>query len=502
MNEIPKLSPEELQELRKQIRGRAENNEAVQTQTTDGSDSDAFESEKRIEIEIADDRMSATVTVSDPGDDTYTFQEIMSAVRNRKVVIGIKPQAIFEIINNNIYDEPVLVAEGKPNIPSTEGYYEYFFDTEEHKTPEIREDGTADYSAVGRLSNVKAGDRIALYHPAIPGENGYDIFGNELLSKIAKEKTPLRGQYIEFNEETNEYFAKRDGKISINENNIEILDVHEINGNVTQVQGKVEFFGDLYIHGDVENGVLIRAGRNVIINGTVGAATILAGGDIILQKGIQGAGKGKVSARGNIFSDFIEYSRVDAGVDVYANSIINSEISTYGSVTVSGKHGSIIGGDTHGLKGITANAAGNENEVKTVLHAGFLMDDYAVYMELNKAEKEALSELQELLVTISEEFKKNTQLKGVGEAQKKELLKLNDKKIEIQKNIEKIKEDKADISRKMSLGAGAAIVIRGDVHRNVIICIDTAVQYILRKESFVKYVCKNETIERRTVTIG
>ena len=53
-------------------------------------------------------------------------------------------------------------------------------------------------------------------------------------------------------------------------------------------------------------------------------AQIFAGGDIILQKGIQGGGKGRVSARGNIFSDFIEYADIEAGMDVYANSIINS----------------------------------------------------------------------------------------------------------------------------------------------------------------------------------
>lgn len=499
MNEIKKLSLEELKELRSQIRGKSADGDNQETHNDDGSDFYAEESRKSIEITVSEDRMSATAVVSDPGEDVYQFQEIMSFIRNRKIVVGIKPQAIFEIINNNIYDEPVVIAQGKPNVPSVEGYFEFFFDTEEHKTPEIREDGTADYSAVGRLANVKEGERIALYHPAIQGENGFDVYGNELISKIVKELPPLRGQYIRYDEETYEYFAKRDGKISINDNNIEILDVHEISGNVTVIQGKVEFFGDLYIHGDVENGVLIRAGRNVIVDGTVGAATIHAGGDIILQKGIQGAGAGKVSARGNIFSDFIEYSKVDAGMDVYANSIINSEISTYGSVVVSGSHGSIIGGDTHGLKGIVANAAGNANEVKTILHAGFLLEDYNTYMELNKSEKKSVDELEKLLVTISEMFKMN---KTISEVQKQELLKLNEKKIEIQKTIDQIKDDKADISRKMSLGAGAAIIIRGDINRNVVICIDTAIKYILNKETFVKYICKNDEIERRTVPIG
>lgn len=499
MAEIKKLSPEELAALREQIRGGSKPVEDSKAVAAAESFERAQEGGKSIIVNMAEDRMSATITLSDPAEGRYIVPELMAALRTKKIIVGIKTQVLIDMVSSERYNVPVVVAEGKELIPAVEGYYDYFFDTEDRKKPEIREDGTADYSAVGRLSSIQTGEKIAQYHPAVPGENGFDILGNEKIAKIPREKPVLRGQHIRYEEATREYFATKSGKISLADSNVEILDVHEIRGDVSIIQGTVEFFGDLFIHGNVENGAIIRAGRNVVIDGTVGGATINAGGDIILKKGITGGGKGKVSARGNVYSDFIEHTKVEAGADVHANSIMNSEISTYGNVVLSGKHGSIIGGDTHGLRGIVANTVGNENEVKTVLHAGFLREDYDVFLGLIKTEKKLGGEMETLLEKITEIFKISAKTKTITGNQKRELLSLNDKKQEIQKKLEDIKSDKADISRKMSMGMGASITIRGDVYRNVVICIDTAMQYIMRNESYVKYICVNETIERKAI---
>lgn len=498
MEEGKKLSSEQLAALREQIRSGIKNEE-LKAQAAAEAFVSAPESSKRIDVSISDDRMKATMYLYDPGEEAYTVPELINVLRSKRIVIGIKAEALMDAVNNRIYDKEIEVAVGKELVPSQEGYYDFFFDTEEHRRPVVREDGTTDYGAVGRLANVNAGDRIALYHPATLGESGYDITGVEKVAKPSKEKPQLRGQFIRFDENTKEYFATKSGKISLRDSNVEILDVHEINDNVTLIQGKVEFFGDLYIHGDVENGVTIRAGRNIVIDGTVGAANISAGGDIILQKGIQGAGKGKVSARGNIFSDFIEYAKVEAGMDVYANSIINSDVSTQGSVIVSGSHGSIIGGDTYGLKGITTNEAGSASEVKTTLNAGFKEEEYEKYLDLVNKEKTVSSKLDNVVDEITVLFKASAKAHAITKAQKSAILLLNEKKIVFQNEIEQIKEAKADISSKMARGMGAAIIVRGDVFRNVIIKIDTATQYIWKAEAFVKYICKNQIIERKTV---
>lgn len=508
MGDMVKLSAEELAELRQQIKNAGMRSEAAATAsleqkgaTVDNKAGGAFS--KRVVVNIAKDKMSATVLLTDPGDDeVYTVPEIVTELRKSKVITGIKSSIIMKMLEDEQYNEHVVVAMGMPMEPSKEGYYDYKFKTTYSKTPEIRPDGTTDYASVGRLESVESGQVIAVYHPAKPGRNGYNVLGMEIVAKLARDLPVLRGQHIERNVETGEYKAKMSGKISLRDYNIEILDVHEIRDNVTLVQGKIEFYGDLIIHGDVENGVVIRSGRNVVIKGTVGAATIFAGGDIILSKGIQGGGRGKVSARGNVFADFIEYAKVDAGMDIYANSIINSEISTNGNVVVSGKHGSIIGGSTHGLCGVTANAAGSANEVRTVIHAGFPEENYRKFSLLSNQEKMKNNELSDVIEDITVILRARARNGYFSQEQKLSISKLKERKEKICAEIENIKKDMESIGASMNRAAGAGIVIRGTVFRNVMLGIDAASLCITREESYVKYICKNHVIERRTIPVG
>ena len=58
------------------------------------------------------------------------------------------------------------------------------------------------------------------------------------------------------------------------------------------------------------------------------------------------------------------------------------------------------------------------------------------------------------------------------------------------------------IGLSMNRAAGAGFVIRGNVFRNVMIGIDAASICITREEAYVKYICKNHIIERRTIPVG
>lgn len=500
MGEITKLSHEELAALRKQIKSANPDSKELGGSSDFAAQID--ETKKKITIELSEDLMEATVMLSVPEDGyMYTPAEIMGELRKRRVIKGTLSDVIIDMVNNCRYNENIVIARGLEMNPGSDGYYDFKFETQKITAPKIREDGTVDYAAAGRLQNVKEGDVVAVYHPAVAGTKGYNVLGDEKQPGISKDLPFLRGKYIKRNDETNEYTATKSGKISYDEAslNIEILDVHEINENVTLILGKVEFYGDLIINGDVENGVFIRAGRNVTISGTVGAATINAGGDIVLQKGIQGGGKGTVSARGNVFSDFIEYANIRAREDVYANSIINSEVDTEGQVVVSGKFGSIIGGRTHGLKGITTNEAGNESEVKTLLHAGFSETDYQEFSDLSKEEKELNKELSDLVVGITDMLKSRNKGLSFGKPSKSKISELTAKKNEICSRLEQIKGSKEEIARRMAKGENASITVRGTIHRNVVIMIDATPIMILNNESFTRYTNKDDVIERRTV---
>ena len=66
----------------------------------------------------------------------------------------------------------------------------------------------------------------------------------------------------------------------------------------------VDFNGDIVIHGNVEAGVVINAGKSLTVDGVVESASITAGGMVCLKRGMQGGGKGSITAGGDIFTEF------------------------------------------------------------------------------------------------------------------------------------------------------------------------------------------------------
>ncbi len=504
--ELQKLSPEELKALREELEkeafGSDESEDEDLLEEEESGEQGPVQSGKSITVEVAEDKMSASVTLSAPNPgEYYSVPEIIGALRSNRVVLGLKSDVITDLVSEEIYEEPVVIAEGKEVEPGVEGYYEFAIDMTPHKTPEIREDGTCDYSAMCKLANVAENDLIARYHPAVQGTKGYNVIGAEILPKFAKDQPVLRGKYIVYNPETLEYHATVSGKISCSNNNVEILTVHEISGDIDITMGNVEFYGDIVITGNVEAGVLIRAGRNVTINGTVAAANIFAGGDVVLAKGIQGNNKGRISARGSVFAEFIEYATVDAQGDVQSNSIINSMVNAGGKVVVDGKRGIVVGGYTHGLKGVTFRTSGNYSEIKTDIHAGYKPEEYETYLGIVKSEKECRAKAEEVVEEIGE-LLKIAQKKGITQGQKERIMELNTMKDAIYRNIEEIERDKKFLSAKMSEGVNASITSKGTVHVNTLIGIDIAQVKILKEENYLKYICKNGEIERRTVPVG
>jgi len=494
-----KLSSEELAKLREQLKKEAAAASIgvprPGAEVKDGSTPEEEESSKIITVNVAADKMSATVRLSVPrNNDQYSVPEVIAALRSNRVVLGIKSDVIMEMINLGHYEEDMVVAEGTPEVPGVEGYFEWLVDLTKHETPEIREDGTVDYSAMNKLANINDGDKIAVYHPAVQGEKGFDVSGAEKIPRIAKDLPQLRGKYVRFEPDEQEYFATMSGKISLNGSAIEILSVHEVNDDLTYNYGTVEFYGDIVINGNVESGATIRAGRNVTINGTVANGKVFAGGDIVLAKGAQA--KSKISARGDVFADFIEYASVDAVGEIHANYIMNSEVKSSRKVFVDGKKGSVIGGYTHGLSGVEVRNSGNYNEPITDLHAGFSDADYMQFDNLNKKEETIKDEMAKIVSELTELLKASSE-RGATQKQKDRIYELNVMKDASYDQLDDISKEKRELAVKMSAGTNSYIEIRGDAYRNTNIGIDAAKLTLHREESCVRFVCKDDQIERR-----
>lgn len=444
-------------------------------------------------LRVEKDGMTAWLYLAPPDNgQVYTKDELITYLERNGVVRGFHSSNLSAMIKKKVYEREILVAKGQEVQKGEDGWFEYLFTPEEYGVPKIREDGTVDYTSMSALHNVHSGEKVAIYHHAKQGLDGYTVRGTEVKAKPAKELPPIRGKGVE--RIGDEYFAQTDGKIEAKNGKIDIQKVHEVAGDVTLIVGRVEFFGDVIINGNVENGVVIRAGRNIEIHGTAGSATLLAGGDVIISRGIQGGGS--IAAKGNVFADFIENTTVVSGGTVLSNTILNANISAEDKVITTGKKGAVIGGYVHGFKGIEAMTAGSDAEVKTVLHSGYETKSYERLLEIRRKEGEIKEKLSELVDTVTDAMReRRMDSSGVSMASEIRLAERGRQKDSYFEELDKISREREALEELMDASQGAYVKVDGTIYRNVVISVNVEQLMLNRNTGYMKYTADNGVLE-------
>lgn len=446
-------------------------------------------------LKVDEDEMAAWLYLVPPEPEVeYRKQDLIDYLNQHGVVEGLHQSNLSAIIKKKVYNREILIAKGREIQDGEDGYFEYLFTPEEYGVPKIREDGSVDYTNMSALQNVKAGEKVAVYHPAIQSVDGCTVLGNILPGKLYRDLPPMRGKGIRREDEV--YYAQSDGKIEVKDGKIDIQNVHEIMGDVDMIIGKVEFFGDIIINGNVEEGVTIRAGRNIEIHGSTSMANLFAGGDIILSRGIQGGNKAKVSARGSVYADFIEHTSIEAGGSVQANIIMNSNINAKDKVIATGKKGSIIGGYVNALKGVEATNAGNTAELKTIIHCGYEAQTHEQLLTIRRQETDIKAKIAELVDTMTEALREK-RMRGAqtSEVTEKKLVGWDKMKDQYFAQLDKIEGERKELEEMVEQSKGSEIKIDGSIYRGVVICINAEQMMIERNTTFMKYNANGGVIE-------
>ena len=218
---------------------------------------------------------------------------------------------------------------------------------------------------------------------------------------------------------------------------------------------------------------------------------MVAGGDIILCHGIQGANKAKVVAEGNVFADFIEQTEVEASGNVQANVIMNAKIASNDQVILTGKKGAIIGGYTHAKNGIKATEIGNTAEVHTVVHAGCTKEFYRQAQSFKKKSSELSRQIKEISDEI-EGIRKRSKDPEVL-AQKVKMLEV--KYRPLKKEWEEVKVKYQAMEKIIAQSKDSEIVISGNVYRGTVISFGVMQMPIEHSTCFMKYFALGGMIE-------
>mgnify|MGYP001183577980 CR=1 FL=1 len=378
--------------------------------------------DEHADVSISSDQMQAFITLFPPlGGNLLSKTDIIEKLHSCGVMFGISETVIDKILNKRQYGTPILVAKGKKAEDGKDGDILYHVSLDRTGKPLIKEDGSVDYFHLDMVENVKKGQPLLTIVPPTKGKPGKTVTGKKLHSKPGKSKKIGIGKNIKLSDDGLEMFSGIDGRVELIGNRIHVYNTLDINGDIDTSTGNIDFVGNVIVHGNVLTGFEINAKGHIKVLGVVEGATLKASGDVVIQKGIQGIGKGIINSGGKVVSRFIENAIIDASGDVVSEAIMHSHVQSGGKVQVAGKKGLIVGGSIKAASGIIAGTIGAPMGTSTILEVGL---NPSLRNEYNELEIE-LDEIESKLKKVNQATDLLERLEKKGElSESKKLIKL------------------------------------------------------------------------------
>ena len=443
---------------------------------------------KETSFSISQDGMSASLCLAPPKAKPYTVEYLVTLLGEHNIKQGVNLASLQRIVRKELYNESIVVARGKDAVNGENGFYTFHFNTEksDHK-PTILPDGSVDYFNNASYEFVKEDQLLAEYTPATPGEYGYTVSGKLIIPKRGKDLPVLRGKGVRITEDKTQYFATCSGQIEYQNNKINIINCLSINSDLDISVGNINFDGNVEIMGNIIPNMVVRATGYVKVNGYVESASIYAGDDVVLAKGIQGGGISYIEAGGDVLAPFFESTTIKCNGSLRSNHILNCDVTANDSVLLSGKRGLILGGTTRALRYIDATTVGNKAELPTKLILG-------VDSEIIKEYGETIQSISKVKLEISA-LKKNLVIFEEQHQTEHYTYKTLKKAIQIKEDdLQALNNALNECNRIIEIASSASASIRGTIHPGTSISINAEKHQVNDEQAQVTYRLRDRKI--------
>jgi uncharacterized protein len=370
----------------------------------------------RLDLEVSEDKMEAYVLIHPPknGGRMISISDVYTLLETNTIKFGLINKAIEEMVQKSKYLIKILVAKGKSPKSSTRGYIKIHFDAS--SKPELLQDdrGKIDYKNIHIIRSVKMGDLLAEKVAPHPGENGKNIYGNDIQYEVAEDGHWKIGENCELSSDGNQLFSKISGRpIQDRDGTIRVDEVVVLQ-NVDYSTGNIDFPGTIIVEGTVADDFTLKTRGSIIVKNSVGRVFLYAEKDIVLSGGVMGKNGGRIEAGNDIYAKFVEQGNLKAGKGIIIEEAsMHSELIARDFITVMGGRGELIGGDTIAGNYISVSKLGAVVETRTNIVIGL---PPVILDELKKMREEVYSK-EETLFKIRQTIQKTNE----SYAQKKEL---------------------------------------------------------------------------------
>lgn len=445
----------------------------------------------KFSIEISEDEMKVYLTLIPPRKTgrIVELDDVRSELERKGVVFGVQEEAIQEAIDDDKFNQPVLVAEGKPPQDGDDAKIDYKFNID--KEVQLSEDdkGRVDFRELDLIENVVVGQVLAKKLPSTTGSPGQTVTGRELPAKDGKDVQLVIGKNTKLSEDKIELVAEINGQVVYVKGKINVEPVYEVKGDVSLETGNVVFLGTVIVRGNVEDGFSIKAAGNIDIKGSVGKAQLEAEGDIVIKQGLLGKDEAIIIAGNDIIAKFIEHAkRIEAGRDIIiAEGLMHSFVDAGKRVICNGKRAMIVGGRIRAGEEINAKVIGSQSYTETEIEVGIDPKSRQQLLELNEELRENKDKSKELSMNVTTLENQKRSLGGKLAPEKEEmLLKMMGEKEELNLRQNEIEEQIAEIKSYLaSIEEKGKVCVQKEVYPKVRVIVKDA--FLEVKDSF-KYV--------------
>lgn len=263
--------------------------------------------ESEIEVSISNDKMQAYITVKyidgikcEIADGDYanslviednireikeearlvTREDVIEALKHKEIEFGIKEDVIDLIIKNREI-ENVLIAEGKPYKNAIDDEVVFSYENETEKNNDL---AAVDYKNINKINSVVEGDTIGVIKRGIEAEQGINVLGKDVKSKKNKRKYIKSGNGCKIMSDN--IIATVNGQVSLKNGIVSVHNVYMVPKDVDMSTGNINFKGDIFVPGNVNDGMKVTALNDIRVQGNVFSSDILSKGDITVDGSI------------------------------------------------------------------------------------------------------------------------------------------------------------------------------------------------------------------------
>ena len=432
-----------------------------------------FEFSETMYVKVSLDKMKATVRFWPPsmGGRKMDAKDIIAELERRGIVYGVDQNVIMDYLNDRCYATDYVMAIGTPPIIGHDAKITYNFNTNPSLKPKHNEDGTVDYKELNTINHVEAGALLAELSPMDPGAPGMDIMGRDLPTRSVKDKRLSGGKNIRISDDGLRAYSEVTGHVTLTGDQIFVSDVYEVPADVDNSTGNITYSGNVHIKGSVRSGFVVEAEGDVIIDGVVEDARVMAGGQIIVKRGIHGMHKGSLEAVSNVIIAFIENAKVISGGYIETSSIIYSEVSAKEDVMVLDRKGYVAGGIVRAGGKIECMTVGSEMGALTRLEVGIEPAKKERYTMLQKTIQAETMKIEKIGPVVESYNDFITSGKALDDKNEQYLGKLMGELRTAKNLLQSLRTEFNQLHQELLASKHAKVVIRRDIYPGVTVTI-------------------------------